>query len=58
MEPKEPVASAQQDMFRSRLEQIIDMSEKVVLANAIDWQFLSDTCEGNYIDRPSHAYCV
>jgi len=42
MKPKEPVESCQHDMFRSRLDQIIDMGhEKVVLADKIDWQFLS-----------------
>jgi len=55
MKPKEPVESGQHDMFRSRLDQIIDMShEKVVLAGAIDWQFLSDKCGENYTDRAGH----
>ena len=55
MKPKEPVESGQHDMFRSRLDQIIDMShEKVVLAAAIDWQFLSDNCGENYTDRAGH----
>ena len=53
MKPKEPVESNQHDMFRSKLDQIIDMGhEKVVLASVIDWQFLSDKCGKNYTDRP------
>ena len=43
MKPSEPVDTGQHDMFRSRLDQIIHMGhEKVVLADRIDWQFLSD----------------
>ncbi len=49
MKPKEPVESGQHDMFRSRLDQIIHMGhEKVVLAGAIDWQFLCDKCGESY----------
>jgi len=55
MKPSEPVDTGQHDMFRSRLDQIIDMGhEKVVLANKIDWQFLSDKCGENYTDKPGH----
>ena len=55
MKPKEPIKSGQQDMFRSRLDQIIHMGhEKVVLAGAIDWQFLSETFGEAYTDRPGH----
>jgi len=55
MKPKEPIESGQHDMFRSRLDQIIDMGhEKVVLARVIDWQFLSEKCGENYTDRPGH----
>ncbi len=55
MKPKEPVESGQHDMFRSRLDQIIDMGhEKTVLARMIDWQFLSDKCGENYADKPGH----
>ena len=55
MKPKEPVKTGQHDMFRSRLDQIIDMShEKVILADRIDWQFLSDKCGENYTDTPGH----
>jgi len=55
MKPKEPVETGQHDMFRSRLDQIIDMShEKVILASVIDWQFLSQKCGENYTDKPGH----
>jgi IS5 family transposase len=34
-------ASYEQDLFRSRLDQIIDMNHALVqLARAIDWRFL------------------
>ena len=55
MKPKEPIETGQHDMFRSRLDQIIDMGhEKVVLADIIDWRFLSDKCGEAYTDRPGH----
>ncbi len=55
MKPKEPQHTGQHDMFRSRLDQIIDMGhEKVILANAIDWQYLSNKCGQNYTDRAGH----
>ena len=55
MKPIEPVDTGQHDMFRSRLDQIIHMGhEKVVLADKIDWQFLSDKCGENYTDKPGH----
>ena len=55
MKPKEPALSGQNDMFRSRLDQIIDLNhEKVILADKIDWQFLSDKCGDNYSDKPGH----
>lgn len=55
MKPSEPIDTGQHDMFRSRLDQIIHMGhEKVVLADRIDWQFLSDKCGENYTDKPGH----
>ncbi len=55
MKPKEPVKTGQHDMFRSRLDQIIDLGhEKVVLAAKIDWRFLSNTFGEAYTDRPGH----
>ncbi len=55
MKPKEPVETGQTDMFRSRLDQIIDVGhEKVVLAWSIDWEFLANACGEAYTDRPAH----
>ena len=55
MKPREPIKTGQSDMFRSRLDQIIDLShEKVVLADRIAWQFLSETFGEAYTDRPGH----
>lgn len=55
MKPTEPLDTGQNDMFRSRLDQIIDLGhEKVILAGKINWQFLSDKCGDNYSDKPGH----
>jgi len=55
MKPREPIKTGQKDMFRSRLDQIIDLGhEKVVLADRIDWRFLSETFGEAYTDRPGH----
>ena len=44
MRPRERRESGEQDLFRSRLDQIIDMNHELVkLARAIDWQFLKET---------------
>ncbi len=40
MKPREPVDDGQQDLFRARLDQIIDMKHpKVVPAQTIDWDW-------------------
>ena len=40
MKPREPGASGQHDMFRSRLDEILDLChEKVILADKIDWRW-------------------
>jgi transposase, IS5 family len=45
--------SGEQDLFRSRLDQIIDMNHELVkLARAIDWQFLKETFGAVYSDKP------
>ncbi len=55
MKPKEPVETGQAELFRSRLDQILDMGHaKVVLAGKIDWEFLADKCGENYSDKPGH----
>lgn len=53
MKPREHEASGQHDFFRSRLDQILNMDhEKVVLADTIDWQFLSEKVGDVYTDGP------
>ena len=55
MKAKEPIESDQSDMFRSRLDQIIDLGhEKVVLVGKIDWRFLCAKCGDNCSDKPGH----
>ena len=53
MKPRERQAVGQHDLFRARLDQILDMRHaKVVLAEAIDWQFLSEKLGDVYNDGP------
>jgi IS5 family transposase len=43
MQPKERRETGEQDLFRSRLDQIIDLQHALVrLARAIDWRFLEE----------------
>lgn len=51
MKPKERRESGQNDLFKARLDQIIDMSHpRVRLAHAIDWRFLDETFGAVYTD--------
>jgi IS5 family transposase len=53
MKPRERRESGEQDLFRSRLDAIIDMRHALVkLAGAIDWRFLEDTFGAVYTDGP------
>ena len=53
MRPQEPENSGQHDLFRSRLDQILDLSHpKIVLCGKIDWQFLSEKLGAVYSDGP------
>src|SRR5262249_61072749 len=53
MRPRERRESSEQDLFRSRLDQIIDMKNALVkLARAIDWGFLEETFGAVYTDKP------
>lgn len=55
MKPREPVRTGQNDMFRSRLDQILDMGHaKVVLANRIDWHFLAQRFGEAYSEDAGH----
>ena len=50
MRPQEPENSGQHDLFRSRLDQILDLNHpKIVLCGKIDWQFLSEKTGARYI---------
>ena len=43
MRPRKPEKSATDDLFRSRLDQIIDKKHELVrLADEIDWDWLDD----------------
>jgi IS5 family transposase len=51
--PRERRDSGEQDLFRARLDQIIDMSHELVrLAGTIDWEFLEERFGEVYSDGP------
>src|SRR5215469_13842783 len=53
MRPRERRESSEQDLFRSRLDQIIDMKHALVkLARTIDWGFQEQTFGAVYTDKP------
>jgi IS5 family transposase len=53
MRPRERRGSGEQDLFRSRLDQIIDMKHALVkLARTIDWRFLEEKFGAVYTDKP------
>src|SRR6266699_2536945 len=53
MRPRERRESGKQDLFRSRLDQIIDMNHALVkLARTIDWRFLEENLGAVYTDKP------
>src|SRR5258706_4138401 len=53
MRPGERGEGGEQDLFRSRLEQIIDMNHALVkLARTIDWRFLEEKLGAVYTDKP------
>ena len=53
MKPRERRESGEQDLFRSRLDQIIDLKHALVkLAQAIDWRFLEGEFGAVYTDGP------
>lgn len=55
MRPKERRETGEQDLFRSRLDQIIDPGHALVkLAKAIDWSFLEEKFGEAYTDTPGH----
>ena len=53
MRPRERRESGEQDLFRARLDQIIDMNHALVkLARTIDWRFLEERFGAVYTDKP------
>src|SRR5438045_9549706 len=53
MKPRERRDEGKRDLFRSRLDQIIDMNHALVkLARAIDWRFLEGSFGEAYSDGP------
>jgi transposase, IS5 family len=53
MRPRERRQTGQNDLFKSRLDQIVDMSHALVkLAEAIDWGFLETSFGSVYSDGP------
>ena len=53
MRPKERRQTGQSDLFRARLDQIVDLDHPVVkLAAAIDWRFLEEQFGAIYTDAP------
>jgi len=53
MRPRERRDSGGQDLFRARLDQIIDLNHELAkLARAIDWRFLEEKFGAVYTDKP------
>jgi hypothetical protein len=53
MQPKERRGTGEQDLFRSRLDQTIDLQHELVrLAPAIDWPFREEKFGAVYTDKP------
>src|SRR6201995_6128702 len=53
MRPKERRDSGQSDMFRARLDQIVDANHALAkLARQIDWRFLEERFGAVYSDKP------
>src|SRR6059058_5084466 len=53
MRPRERRETGEQDLFRSRLDQIIDMKHSLVtLARTVDWGFLEQAFGAVYTDGP------
>jgi IS5 family transposase len=53
MRPRERCETSEQDLFRSRLDQIIDLKHALVkLSQVIDWHFLEERFGSVYTDGP------
>jgi IS5 family transposase len=55
MRPKERRDSGQKDLFRARLDQIVDVGHPLAkLAGSVDWRFLEARFGAAYTDKPGH----
>ena len=55
MRPKERRDGGQNDLFKARLDQIVDMGHPLArLAATIDWRFLEERFGAVYSDKPGH----
>jgi IS5 family transposase len=55
MRPKERQDSGQKDLFRARLDPIVDMDHPLArLARLVDWGFLETRFGAVYSDTPGH----
>jgi IS5 family transposase len=55
MHPRERRDSGQNDLFRARLDQIVNMNHALArLGRAIDWRFVEVRCGSVYTDTPGH----
>ena len=55
MHPRERRESGQTDLFRARLDQIVDMNHALArLGRMIDWRFVEARCGSVYTDAPGH----
>ena len=55
MRPKERRDSGQNDLFRARLDQIVDLGHPLAkLSRAIDWRFLEERFGAVYSDKVGH----
>ena len=53
MKPRERRERGEQDLFRSRLDQIINMDQELVrLAKTMAWRFIEERCGAVYSDGP------
>src|SRR5436309_2353003 len=53
MRPKERRDSGQTDMFRARLDEIVDLNHALAkLGRQVDWRFLEERFGAVYSDRP------
>ena len=57
MKPRERREVREQDLFRSRLDQIIDMEHALVkLARTVEWEFLEERFGEVYTDGPGQRF--